>query len=131
MPPSVLDNEEDDVGLALPLLLPLTVSVDEDGGQLSGPQRNSQAQLSIPREIISTGKRSDMLQAELLRPIFAGTYFDDPAYLVRLQLQLSLSAGGNQSWLSRIQSADIHVLVEDGPRNEETSTANGAGDQRR
>ena len=128
IPPSVFDVEEDDVGLELPLLLPLTVSVDEDGGQLSGPpHRNSQAQLSVPREIISAGKRSDMLQAELLRPIFAGTYFDDPAYLVRLQLQLSLSAGGNQSWLSRIQSADIHVLVEDGPRNDETTTANDAG----
>ncbi|KAH8178996.1 hypothetical protein LIA77_00515 [Sarocladium implicatum] len=128
MPPSVFDSEEDDAAAQSPLLLPLTVSIDDDGGQLSVPQTNTQAQLSIPREIISSGKRSSMLQAQLLRPVLAGTYLDEPAYLVRLQLQLSLSAGGNQTWFNRIQSADIHVQMEDGPRDEVASARDGEED---
>jgi hypothetical protein len=116
MPSSVFDSDGDDTDFMSPLLLPLTVSIDEDGGQLSAPQTNTPAQLSIPRPIISSEK-SPMLQAELLRPVFAGTYFNDPAYLVRLQLRMSLS-GGDRSWLSRIQTTEIRVLIEDAPRDE-------------
>ncbi|KAJ4269499.1 hypothetical protein NW762_001159 [Fusarium torreyae] len=122
MPSSVFDSDVDDTEIISPVLLPLTVSIDEAGGQLSAPQKNTRAQLSIPREIISSGKSSTLLQAELLRPVFAGTYFNEPAYLVRLQLQMSLS-GGDRSWLSRIQTADIHVLVEDAPRDERSRSA--------
>ncbi|RBR23102.1 uncharacterized protein FIESC28_04097 [Fusarium coffeatum] len=117
MPSSIFDSDDDDTELISPLLLPLTVSIDEDEGQLSAPQTNTPAQLSIPRPIISSGT-SPLLQAELLRPIFAGTYFNDPAYLVRLQLQMSLP-GGDRSWLSRIQTAEIRVLIEDAPRDDE------------
>ncbi|KIL84888.1 hypothetical protein FAVG1_11758 [Fusarium avenaceum] len=116
VPSSIFDSGGDDTDLMSPLLLPLTVSVDEEGGQLSAPQTNTPTQLSIPRPLISSGK-SPMLQAQLLRPIFAGTYFNDPAYLVRLQLQMSLS-GGDRSWLSRIQTAEIRILIEDAPRDD-------------
>ncbi|KAF9771278.1 hypothetical protein IL306_011092 [Fusarium sp. DS 682] len=127
MPSSIFDSDGEETDLLSPVLLPLTVSVDEDGGQLSAPKTNNQAQLSIPREIISAGKASSLLQAQLLRPVFAGTYFDEPAYLVRLQLQLSMS-GGNRSWLNRIQTADIHILVEDAPRSEKPGAPGDAED---
>jgi hypothetical protein len=127
IPLSVFDSDSDDTNFSSPVLLPLTVSIDDDAGQLSAPQKNNQAQLSEPRQIISSGNSSSLLQAELLRPVLAGTYFDEPAYLVRLQLQLSLS-GGNRSWLSRIQTVDIHVLTEDAPRDEGQSASDDSED---
>ncbi|KAF5693055.1 hypothetical protein FDENT_2315 [Fusarium denticulatum] len=118
IPSSVFDSDADDTNFTSPVLLPLTVSIDDDGaGQLSAPQTNNTAQLSEPREIISSGDSPSLLQAALKRPVLAGTYFNEPAYLVQLQLHLSLS-GGNRSWLRRIQTVDIHVLVEDAPRDD-------------
>ncbi|KAF5681878.1 hypothetical protein FCIRC_5307 [Fusarium circinatum] len=118
IPSSVFDSDADETNFTSPVLLPLTVSIDDDGaGQLSAPQTNTPAELSEPRQIISSGDPSKFLQAELGRPVFAGTYFDEPAYLVQLRLHLSMSSG-NRSWLSRIQTVDIHVLVEDAPRDD-------------
>jgi hypothetical protein len=102
----------------LPLILSLRATVDEGGDQLSGSQTNHSTELSIPREIISSSVSSSILQSELLRPIIAGTYLDAPAYLVRLQFQLVLP-GGNRSWLSRIQTANITILLKDAPHNME------------
>ncbi|KAI0134493.1 hypothetical protein BJ170DRAFT_591468 [Xylariales sp. AK1849] len=102
--------------LDLVLVQELRATVDEGGGQLSVPQTNRPAELSIPREIISSSVSSSILQAELLRPIIVGTYHDTPAYLVRLQFQLAVP-GGSRSWLSRIQTATINVLLKDAPRD--------------
>ncbi|KAF5614234.1 uncharacterized protein FSUBG_114 [Fusarium subglutinans] len=103
IPSSVFDSDADETKFTSAVLLPLTVSIDDDGaGQLSAPQTNTPAELSEPRQIISSGDSSKFLQAELGRPVFAGTYFDEPAYLVQL----------------RIQTVDIHVLVEDAPRDD-------------
>ncbi|KAF4344187.1 hypothetical protein FBEOM_1865 [Fusarium beomiforme] len=124
---SVFDTDVDESDFLSPILLPLTVSIGEERGQLSTPKTNNPAQLSIPREIISDKEAPSLLQARLLRPVFAGTHFNEPAYLVRLQLQLSLS-GGSQSWLNRIRTADIHVLVEDAPRKERPSAPHDAKD---
>ncbi|KAK0389307.1 hypothetical protein NLU13_2882 [Sarocladium strictum] len=129
MPSSAFDSDGDgdQPDLDSALFLPLTVSIDDEGAQLSTAQKNTPAQLSIPRELISEGKSSRLLQAELLRPVFAGTYLDDPAaYLVRLQLHLSLGSG--QSWLNRIRTADIHVLLEDAPRDKRPDMRDDAGD---
>ncbi|KAF5648298.1 hypothetical protein F25303_5022 [Fusarium sp. NRRL 25303] len=118
IPSSVFDSDADDTNFTSPVLLPLTLSIDDDGaGQLSTPQINTPAELSEPRQIISSGDPSKFLQAELRRPIFAGTYLNESAYLVQLRLHLSLSSG-NRSWLSRIQTVDIHVHVEDAPRDD-------------
>ncbi|KAF5561143.1 hypothetical protein FPHYL_6331 [Fusarium phyllophilum] len=118
VPSSVFDSDADETNFTPSVLVPLTVSIDDDGaGQLSAPQTNTPAELSEPRQIISSGDPSKFLQAELGRPVFAGTYLNEPAYLVQLRLHLSLSSG-NRSWLSRIQTVDIHVLVEDAPRDD-------------
>ncbi|KAF4956682.1 hypothetical protein FGADI_3671 [Fusarium gaditjirri] len=128
IPSSVFDSDADDTNFTSPILLPLTVSIDDDdAGQLSAPQTNTTAELSEPRQIISSGDSSKFLQAELLRPVLAGTYFDEPAYLVQLQLHLSLSSG-NRSWLSRIQTVDIHVLVEDAPRDDRQNVSDDSSD---
>jgi hypothetical protein len=91
-----------------------TLTVDQDGGQLSSAQTNASAELSIPREIISSSISSTVLHAELVRPIIAGTYHGTPAYLVRLQFQLEASCG-SQSWLSGFQNASISAILEDAP----------------
>ncbi|KAF5724401.1 hypothetical protein FMUND_858 [Fusarium mundagurra] len=118
IPSSVFDNDADETNFTPSVLVPLTVSIDDDdSGQLSAPQTNTPAELSEPRQIISSGDPSKFLQAELGRPVFAGTYFNEPAYLVQLRLHLSMSSG-NRSWLSRIQTVDIHVVVEDAPRED-------------
>lgn len=98
----------------LVLVQSLRTTVDEGGDQLSAPQTNHTTELSVPREIISSSVSSSILQSEVLRPIFAGTYLKSPAYLVRLQFQLVVP-GGNRSWLSRIQTANITVLLKDAP----------------
>lgn len=98
--------------------LPLNITIDETSGQLSAPKTNDKAELSIPRAIISeSGIRSSLIQAKLQRPILAGTYFDEPSYLIRLQLHL-YTPGASRSWLSRIQTASINVLLEDAAREE-------------
>ncbi|KAH8745152.1 hypothetical protein F5882DRAFT_471688 [Hyaloscypha sp. PMI_1271] len=72
--------------------LPLTITIDETGGQLSAPKTNTKAELSIPRAIISeSGSKSSLIQAELLRPILAGTHLGDPSYLVRLSVNKKYS----------------------------------------
>ncbi|OBT46343.1 hypothetical protein VE00_02778 [Pseudogymnoascus sp. WSF 3629] len=91
-----------------------TLTIDQGGGQLSTAQTNTTAELSIPREIISSSISSTIFHAELLRPIIAGTYHGTPAYLVRLQFQLE-APGSSQSWLSRIQNASISAILEDAP----------------
>lgn len=100
----------------LVLVQPLTTTVDEGGNQLSSPQTNKPAELSIPREIISEGVSTSNFQSELLRPIFAGTYRGTPAYLVRLQFQVS-TPGNRRNWRSRIKTAGINVLLQDAPRD--------------
>ncbi|KAJ4143123.1 hypothetical protein BFJ63_vAg100 [Fusarium oxysporum f. sp. narcissi] len=128
IPSSVFDSDADDTNFMSPVLLPLTVSIDDDdAGQLSAPQTNTPAELSEPRQIISSGDSSELLQAELRRPVLAGTYFNEPAYLVQLRLHLSLSSG-NRSWLSRIQTVDIHVLVEDAPRDDGQNVSDDSED---
>jgi hypothetical protein len=103
--------------------LPLTITIDETGGQLSAPKTNTKAELSIPRAIISeSGSKSSLIQAELLRPILAGTHLGDPSYLVRLQLHL-YTPGASRSWLSRIQNASINVLLEDAPHDQELDSS--------
>lgn len=91
----------------------LRVTLDESGNQLSKPQTNRPSELCIPRNIISSSVSSAIFHAEFLRPIIAGTYHDVPAYLVILQFQLAIP-GNSRSW-SRIQRADISVLVKDAP----------------
>jgi len=103
--------------------LPLTITIDETGGQLSAPKTNTKAELSIPRAIISeSGSKSSLIQAELLRPILAGTHLGDPSYLVRLQLHLYTPVA-SRSWLSRIQTASINVLLEDAPHDEKLDSS--------
>ncbi|KFY83695.1 hypothetical protein V498_07883, partial [Pseudogymnoascus sp. VKM F-4517 (FW-2822)] len=104
--------------------LPLTITIDETGGgQLSAPKTNTKAELSIPRAIISeSSSKSSLIQAELLRPILAGTHLGDPSYLVRLQLHL-YTPGASRSWLSRIQTASINVLLEDAPYDEKLDSS--------
>lgn len=87
---------------------------DVPEGQLSSHLTNKKAEHSFPREIIS----SSVAQAEILRPVFGGTYKGSEAYLVRLHFELS---GRNKSWFSRIQTANVTVLLEDAPRNQHPS----------
>ncbi|KAL2064052.1 hypothetical protein VTL71DRAFT_4546 [Oculimacula yallundae] len=95
--------------------LPLQITIEESSDQLSAPKTNKPFQLSEPRLIISeSASKINLVQAKLLRPILAGTYFGDPAYLLRLQLHL-YTPGASRSWLSRIQSASINVTLQDAP----------------
>ena len=93
-----------------------TFTVIESSSQLSATPitNDSDELLSIPREIISSRISATKLQSELLRPIIAGTYNGLPAYLLKLQFQF-YDSGGGRTWFSRIQSADISVLLEDAP----------------
>jgi hypothetical protein len=98
-----------------------TFTIVESSSQLSSSRiTNDEGEtLSIPRPIISA-KLSATTQSECLRPISAGTYNGLPAYLLKLQFQFY----GGQTWLDRIQSADINVVMKDAP-----SDAAGDGTQ--
>ncbi|KXJ85538.1 hypothetical protein Micbo1qcDRAFT_48406 [Microdochium bolleyi] len=105
-----VDADGDTEDTALDLGFKFILAEDEADGQLSAPMKNTKSQESIPREIIADGTA----QGECLRPIYAGTYRGDHAYLVRLQFQIS-SPRRNEKWLSRIQTMQISIALEDAP----------------
>lgn len=77
-------------------------------------QKNTGNELSIPREVISSSVSSTSMVSEILRPLTAGTYKGQPAYLIQLQLQIQSSAP-RQSWRRRIQAVSISIVAEDAP----------------
>ena len=91
-----------------------SLTIDEEDGQLSSGQTNTPIELSIPRPIIKSSITSTIIHVELVRPIIAGTYNGDPAYLLRLQFQL-VAPGSAKGLDSRIQNVDISALLEDAP----------------
>ena len=95
----------------------IALTVNDTHSQLAAPLTNTPEQQSIPRDIISSSISTTRLQSELQRPLLAGTYSDVPAYLLKLQFQF-LVPKGSQSWLKRIQTASISVVLEDAPAGE-------------
>jgi hypothetical protein len=92
----------------------INFTVDESHSQLSAPRTNTPEQQFVPPEIISSSISKTRLQCELLRPLLAGTYQEVPAYLLKLQFQFQVTKG-DRSWLKRIQTASISVVLEDAP----------------
>lgn len=100
------------------LVQSFTFSIEDDESELSSSYTNEEEDLSVPREIISSAISSTILQSECRRPIIAGTYNDEPAFLLKLQFQF-IVPGSDHSWLSRIRSATISVILEDAPAEAE------------
>ena len=78
----------------------------------SNPIRNTAEEESIPRDIIAEEVRSTRLQAELLRPVYIGTFNKQPAYLLCFRFAFQRHSDG---WLTRIQATDIDIAFSDAP----------------
>lgn len=76
------------------------------------PIKNTTEEESIPRDIIAEEIRSTRVQAELLRPIYIGTFNQQPAYLLCFRFAFQRHSDG---WFTRIQAADIKITFSDAP----------------
>lgn len=90
-------------------------SIDTSADDLLSTPRNTEEELSIPRETIADVVGRTRLHAELLRPIRLGAYNDLPAMLLCLHLSFQRLSDG---WLTRVRAATIEVEFLDAPRDE-------------
>lgn len=92
----------------------ITFDIDTSAESLlkSTPIKNTAEEESIPREIIAEEVRSTRVQAELLRPVYIGTFNHLPAFLLCFHFAFQRHSDG---WFTRIQAADIKFSFLDVP----------------
>ena len=98
----------------------ITFNIDSSSDALlsSPPTKNTEEELSIPREIIAEAVSSTRLQAELERPIRVGTYNNYPAWLLCFRFSFQRTS---DRWLTRVQAAKIEIGFFDAPWDASTA----------
>lgn len=109
--------------------IPLVIDDDQDSYLSSRKAARAAAdEEPFPREVIAAAVGSTNLQAELGRPLLVGTYQGLPAYLLRTKFSFQRLGSINEAF-SRIQAAQITVIVEAIPDSEDDGTGAGASTQ--
>jgi len=117
--PSTYINADRSAGLIL--TQSFTLQVDKGRNQL-GSGKTKLVEPRLPREIVLPRISATTVHVELVQPIIAGTYYSEPAYLLRLQLHI-VALDSDPSLISRIQSASVSVLLEDAQVTKEAETS--------
>jgi hypothetical protein len=99
------------------------LKIDERRNPLGSGQTKN-VEMRIPCELVLPRIPATTVHVELVQPIIVGTYYTEPAYLLRLQIHFE-ALGSEPSLISRIQSASISVLLEDASVTEKAEPSGG------